>query len=208
MYSLYNATRVVIGWMWFHSVSQYCRRKWHIDINLAPTACCALSWVIVLFRYIMDIGPLNYPSIPAFGLQRTVIPDNADVTQYSSHGLIYAYSPIHLPGLSSSAHKFTHSLSGGNAHGAFNMQVNYPFQAAYSSLPARGKETFLPSCEHTVANSVALLPATHTIPVDVAAYTRNLVRPLPIWPSEFPQTIFTTRDVALHPSTRLWPCLW
>ena len=107
MYSLYNATRLVIGWMWFQSVSQYSRRKWHININLPLTACCALSWVIVLFGYIMDTGPLNYLSIPAFGLQRTVMPDNADVTQYSSHGLTYAYSPIHLPGLSSSAHKFT-----------------------------------------------------------------------------------------------------
>ena len=159
----------------------------------------------------MDVGPLtrNYPnvfecltshspSIPAFGLQRAVLPDNADVTQDPSHGYIYADSPIHMPGLRNSAHDYLHSLSGGSAQGAFNLPANYPVPAAYSTLAARGRD-FLLRREHTVTLPSVSLPATHTISVDVTASSTNLVVPPPPPPSAFQQTaIFTSSNVALH----------
>lgn len=156
----------------------------------------------------MEAGPLtrNYPnifecltshspSIPAFGLQRAVIPENVDVTQDSSHGFTYADSPIHLPGLRTGAHEYIHSLSGGNSQGAFNLQTNYPVPAAYSTLAARGRD-FLLRREHAVTLPSVSLP-THTISVDVTSSSANLVVPPPP-PSAFQQTIFTTSNVALH----------
>lgn len=135
------------------------------------------------------------PSIPAFGLQRTVLPENVDVTQDSSHGYAYAESPMTLPGLRTSAHDYIHSLSGGNTQGAFNLQANYPVPAAYSTLAARGRD-FLLRREHTVTLPSVSLPV-HTISVDVTASSANLVIPPPA-PSAFQPTIFTTSNVALH----------
>lgn len=155
----------------------------------------------------MEAGPLtrNYPSIyecltshnssiPAFGLQRSVIPDNVELAQDASHGFGYAESPMHLPGLRTGAHDFIHPLSGGTAQGAFNLQTNYPVPAAYSTLAARGRE-FLLRREHTVTLPVSL--PTHTISADVTASSANLVVPPPP-PSAFQQTIFTTSNAALH----------
>lgn len=154
----------------------------------------------------MEAGPLtrNYPNIfecltshnppiPAFGLQRTVIPDNVDVTPDASHGFSYAESPMHLAGLRTGAHEYIHSLSGGSAQGAFNLQANYSVPAAYSTLAARGRD-FLLRREVTLPS--VSLPA-HTISVDVTASSANLVVP-PTPPSAFQQTIFTTSNVALH----------
>lgn len=156
----------------------------------------------------MEAGPLtrNYPNIfecltshnpsmPAFGLQRPVMPDNVELTQDATHGYSpYAESPMHLPGLRTGAHDFIHTLSGGSAQGAFNLQANYPVPAAYSSLAARGRE-FLLRREQVTLPSVSL--PTHTISVDVTASSANLVVPPPP-PSAFQQTIFTTSNVALH----------
>ena len=156
----------------------------------------------------MEAGPLmrNYPnifecltnhspSIPAFGLQRTMMPESVDVAQDPSHGFTYAESPIHLPGLRTGAHEYIHSLSGGSAQGAFNLQANYPVPAAYSTLAARGRD-FLLRREHAVTLPSVSLPA-HTIAVDVTASSTNLVVPPPP-PSAFQQTIFTSSNVALH----------
>ena len=156
----------------------------------------------------MEAGPLtrNYPSIyecltshsssiPPFGLQRSVIPDNVEITQDPSHGFTYAESPMHLPSLRTGAHDFIHTLSGGTAQGAFDLQTNYPVPAAYSTLAARGRE-FLLRREHTVTLPSVSLP-THTISADVTTSSANLVVPPPP-PSAFQQTIFTTSNAALH----------
>jgi len=157
----------------------------------------------------MEAGPLtrNYPnifecltshnpSVAPYGLQRPVMPDSAEVTQDAGHGFSYAESPIHLTGIRSGPHDFIHTLSGGGAQGAFNLQTNYPVPAAYSSLAARGRE-FLLRREHAVTLPSVSLPP-HTISVDVTASSAaNLVVPTPP-PSAFHQTIFTTSNVALH----------
>ena len=136
----------------------------------------------------------HIPSVPAHGLQRSVIPESVDATQ--DHGFIRADSPIHLPGLRPSAHEYIHSLSGGNPHGAYNLQANYPVPAAYSTLAARGRD-FLLRREHTVTlPSVSPLPP-HTIPMDVTSSSTNLVVSPPP-PSAFQQTIFTTCNIALN----------
>ncbi|XP_044180014.1 zinc finger protein ZIC 4-like [Acropora millepora] len=156
----------------------------------------------------MEAGAItrNYPNIfeclgshssalPAFGLPRSVIPENIDTSQ--DHGFMRADSPLHLTGFRPSAHEYIHSLSGGNSHGAFNLQANYPVPAAYSSLAARAGRDFLLRREHTVTlPSVGPLPP-HTIPMDVTASSTNLVVSPPP-PSAFQQTIFTTCNVALN----------
>lgn len=155
----------------------------------------------------MEAGPLtrNYPNIfecltshspiPAFGLQRAVLPENIDLTSEPSQGFTYSDSPIHLHGLRTGAHDYIHSLAGGNTQGAFNLQTNYPVPAAYSTLTARGRD-FLLRREHTVTLPSISLPS-HTISADVTASSTNLVvQPPP--PSAFQQTIFTTSNVALH----------